>query len=165
MARSSRRTQARPNSVLLECKSSTGNKRKGCVPDIHASSRLRTIVVLIKLCFATGVLSIPAALGTVGYGPGLVLLALWSSLTMCMFSCGQTPPSWWLTRDNRLFLHHVLISNEVQGRPYHCRWRNAYGGTHCARDRQRSLSVDMDVSFRSNNLSSIAQLADNPVYQ
>lgn len=46
-------------------------------------TRLRTIVVLIKLCFATGVLSIPAALGVVGYGPGLVLLALWSAMTMC----------------------------------------------------------------------------------
>ncbi|KAL2436044.1 hypothetical protein ABEF95_003987 [Exophiala dermatitidis] len=52
----------------------------------HAQFRalglIPTIIVLIKLCFATGVLSIPAALGVVGYGPGLVLLALWSALTM-----------------------------------------------------------------------------------
>ncbi|KAK5058751.1 hypothetical protein LTR84_011015 [Exophiala bonariae] len=48
----------------------------------RALGMLRTIVVLIKLCFATGVLSIPAALGVVGYGPGLVLLALWSAMTM-----------------------------------------------------------------------------------
>ncbi|KEF54366.1 uncharacterized protein A1O9_09532 [Exophiala aquamarina CBS 119918] len=48
----------------------------------RALGTLRTTVVLVKLCFATGVLSIPAALGVVGYGPGLVLLALWSGLTM-----------------------------------------------------------------------------------
>jgi hypothetical protein len=42
--------------------------------------------VLVKLCFATGVLSIPSALGVVGYGPGLVLLALWSALTICASS-------------------------------------------------------------------------------
>ncbi|KIW10754.1 hypothetical protein PV08_10053 [Exophiala spinifera] len=47
-----------------------------------ADERIPTIIVLIKLCFATGVLSIPAALGVVGYGPGVVLLALWSALTM-----------------------------------------------------------------------------------
>ena len=46
-------------------------------------ARFRTVVVLVKLCFATGVLSIPAALGVVGYGTGLILLALWSALTMC----------------------------------------------------------------------------------
>lgn len=43
---------------------------------------IKTIVVLVKLCFATGVLSIPAALGVVGFGPGLVLIALWSAMTM-----------------------------------------------------------------------------------
>ncbi|KAJ9628443.1 hypothetical protein H2204_009280 [Knufia peltigerae] len=52
----------------------------------HAKFRalglIPTIIVLIKLCFATGVLSIPAALGVVGYGPGVVLLTLWSALTM-----------------------------------------------------------------------------------
>ncbi|KAL6247140.1 hypothetical protein RBB50_005483 [Rhinocladiella similis] len=52
----------------------------------HAKFRalglIPTIIVLIKLCFATGVLSIPAALGVVGYGPGVILLALWSALTM-----------------------------------------------------------------------------------
>ncbi len=47
---------------------------------------MRTVIVLIKLCFATGVLSIPAALGVVGYGPGLVLLALWSATTTCKYS-------------------------------------------------------------------------------
>jgi amino acid permease len=45
--------------------------------------RARTVILLLKLCFATGVLSIPAALGVVGYGPGLILLALWSATTMC----------------------------------------------------------------------------------
>lgn len=55
------------------------------------STRLRTIVVLIKLCFATGVLSIPAALGVVGYGPGLVLLAVWSAMTTCECSLESNP--------------------------------------------------------------------------
>ncbi|CAK7237206.1 hypothetical protein SBRCBS47491_009898 [Sporothrix bragantina] len=48
----------------------------------RALGLFRTVIVLIKLCFATGVLSIPSALGVVGYGPGLVLLALWSALTI-----------------------------------------------------------------------------------
>lgn len=38
----------------------------------------------MKLCFATGVLAIPSAFSIVGYGPGILLLALWGALTTCM---------------------------------------------------------------------------------
>lgn len=38
----------------------------------------------MKMCFATGVLAIPFALGTVGYAPGVVLLLVWGALTTCM---------------------------------------------------------------------------------
>lgn len=37
----------------------------------------------MKLCFATGVLAIPYAFGVVGYGPGIILLVCWGSMTTC----------------------------------------------------------------------------------
>lgn len=40
----------------------------------------------MKLCFATGVLAIPSALHVVGYGPGVILLVGWGSLTTCKSS-------------------------------------------------------------------------------
>ncbi|KAI5922372.1 transmembrane amino acid transporter protein-domain-containing protein [Camillea tinctor] len=42
---------------------------------------IRTSVILMKLCFATGVLAIPFALDIVGYGPGIVLLICWGCLS------------------------------------------------------------------------------------
>ncbi|RKU44409.1 hypothetical protein DL546_006028 [Coniochaeta pulveracea] len=42
---------------------------------------LRTAIILMKLCFATGVLTIPSALHVVGYGPGLILLVAWGAMT------------------------------------------------------------------------------------
>lgn len=44
---------------------------------------LRTAIILMKLCFATGVLTIPSALHVVGYGPGLILLVAWGAMTTC----------------------------------------------------------------------------------
>jgi hypothetical protein len=40
----------------------------------------------MKLCFATGVLAIPSALNVVGYGPGVILLVCWGSMTTCRLS-------------------------------------------------------------------------------
>ncbi len=57
----------------------------------RALGLFRTVVVLVKLCFATGVLSIPSALSVVGYGPGVVLLALWSAVTICRWSRSAAP--------------------------------------------------------------------------
>lgn len=37
----------------------------------------------MKLCFATGVLTIPSAFSVVGYGPGVILLVCWGALTTC----------------------------------------------------------------------------------
>lgn len=45
--------------------------------------RIRAAVILMKLCFATGVLAIPFALAVVGYGPGIILLVCWGSMTTC----------------------------------------------------------------------------------
>lgn len=46
--------------------------------------RVRTTVILMKLCFATGVLAIPSAFSIIGYGPGVVLLVAWGAMTTCM---------------------------------------------------------------------------------
>ncbi|KAG7048278.1 neutral amino acid transporter [Colletotrichum scovillei] len=40
----------------------------------------RTGIILMKLCFATGVLTIPSAFSSVGYGPGIALLVGWGTL-------------------------------------------------------------------------------------
>ncbi|KIY01106.1 uncharacterized protein Z520_02658 [Fonsecaea multimorphosa CBS 102226] len=69
------------NGEVLEDDGEVFKADAGTTP-FRALGLVRTVVVLIKLCFATGVLSIPAALGVVGYGPGLVLLTLWSALSM-----------------------------------------------------------------------------------
>ncbi|KAL6850718.1 hypothetical protein ACO1O0_007843 [Amphichorda felina] len=49
--------------------------------EYRALGWIRTTVILMKLCFATGVLAIPSAFSIVGYGPGIVLLAAWGALT------------------------------------------------------------------------------------
>ncbi|POR35258.1 hypothetical protein TPAR_04541 [Tolypocladium paradoxum] len=49
--------------------------------EYRALGWVRTTVILMKLCFATGVLAIPSAFSIVGYGPGVVLLAAWGALT------------------------------------------------------------------------------------
>ena len=51
----------------------------------HSSKlfRIKTTVILTKLCFATGVLGIPQALVVVGYGPGIALLIAFGSSTTC----------------------------------------------------------------------------------
>jgi hypothetical protein len=51
--------------------------------------RIPTAIILMKLCFATGVLAIPSAFSTVGYGPGIILLIFWGALTTCMFPSPQ----------------------------------------------------------------------------
>ncbi|KAI1857905.1 hypothetical protein JX265_010935 [Neoarthrinium moseri] len=56
-------------------KSGTGNT------DFRALGWIRTTIILMKLCFATGVLGIPSAFHVVGYGPGIILLACWGSMT------------------------------------------------------------------------------------
>ncbi|KAF4119480.1 Transmembrane amino acid transporter protein [Geosmithia morbida] len=42
---------------------------------------VRTSIILLKLCFATGVLAIPSAFSVIGYGPGIILLACWGAIT------------------------------------------------------------------------------------
>ncbi|KAK6087032.1 neutral amino acid transporter [Seiridium cupressi] len=49
--------------------------------EYRALGWIRTGVILMKLCFATGVLAIPSAFSVVGYGPGVILLACWGALT------------------------------------------------------------------------------------
>ncbi|KAJ5385737.1 transmembrane amino acid transporter protein-domain-containing protein [Penicillium cosmopolitanum] len=41
---------------------------------------IQTTVILVKLCFATGVLAIPYAFQVVGYAPGIILLIFWGAL-------------------------------------------------------------------------------------
>ncbi len=48
--------------------------------------RIKAAIILMKLCFATGVLAIPFALGGVGYGPGSILLVCWGSMTTCGYT-------------------------------------------------------------------------------
>ncbi|KAH8889051.1 hypothetical protein GQ53DRAFT_723842 [Thozetella sp. PMI_491] len=49
--------------------------------EFRALGWIRTTIILMKLCFATGVLAIPSALSVVGYGPGIILLICWGSMT------------------------------------------------------------------------------------
>ncbi|KPM38683.1 hypothetical protein AK830_g7883 [Neonectria ditissima] len=42
---------------------------------------IRAGIILMKLCFATGVLAIPFAFSVVGYGPGIILLICWGAMT------------------------------------------------------------------------------------
>ncbi|OAL20297.1 hypothetical protein AYO22_09009 [Fonsecaea multimorphosa] len=51
------------------------------VAEFRALGWIRTGIILIKLCFATGVLSIPYALNVTGYGPGICILFGFGSLT------------------------------------------------------------------------------------
>lgn len=51
--------------------------------------RVKAAVILLKLCLATGVLSIPSALSIVGYGPEINILVAWGGRTTCMSSAVQ----------------------------------------------------------------------------
>ena len=54
--------------------------------------RMRTAIILMKLCFATGVLAIPSAFEEVGYGPGIILLFVWGAMCTCK-PAAKPPPS------------------------------------------------------------------------
>ncbi|KAG9234309.1 transmembrane amino acid transporter protein-domain-containing protein [Amylocarpus encephaloides] len=56
-------------------KSNTGHA------EYRALGWIKAAIILMKLCFATGVLAIPSALHVVGYGPGVILLVCWGALT------------------------------------------------------------------------------------
>ena len=79
--------------VTSHCPSTSSNLLALC----HASeltpskSRIKAAIILMKLCFATGVLAIPSALHVVGYGPGIILLLCWSAMTTCEFLAFFTP--------------------------------------------------------------------------
>ncbi|CAM1508651.1 Fc.00g054990.m01.CDS01 [Cosmosporella sp. VM-42] len=49
--------------------------------DFRALGWIRAGIILMKLCFATGVLAIPSAFSIVGYGPGIILLICWGAMT------------------------------------------------------------------------------------
>ncbi|KEZ39569.1 hypothetical protein SAPIO_CDS9472 [Scedosporium apiospermum] len=49
--------------------------------EYRALGWIRTAIILMKLCFATGVLAIPSAFSIIGYGPGVILLVCWGALT------------------------------------------------------------------------------------
>ncbi|KAH7137518.1 transmembrane amino acid transporter protein-domain-containing protein [Dactylonectria estremocensis] len=49
--------------------------------DFRTLGWIRAGIILMKLCFATGVLAIPSAFSVVGYGPGIILLICWGSMT------------------------------------------------------------------------------------
>ncbi|KAF4471294.1 neutral amino acid permease [Fusarium albosuccineum] len=49
--------------------------------EFRALGWVKAGIILMKLCFATGVLTIPSAFNVVGYGPGIILLVAWGSLT------------------------------------------------------------------------------------
>ncbi|CVK98833.1 related to neutral amino acid permease [Fusarium mangiferae] len=49
--------------------------------EFRALGWVKTTIILMKLCFATGVLTIPSAFSVVGYGPGIILLVFWGALT------------------------------------------------------------------------------------
>ncbi|KAH6976452.1 transmembrane amino acid transporter protein-domain-containing protein [Ilyonectria sp. MPI-CAGE-AT-0026] len=49
--------------------------------DFRTLGWVRAAIILMKLCFATGVLAIPSAFSVVGYGPGIILLVCWGSMT------------------------------------------------------------------------------------
>ncbi|KAF9881554.1 hypothetical protein CkaCkLH20_00700 [Colletotrichum karsti] len=49
--------------------------------EYRALGWIRTSIILMKLCFATGVLTIPSAFSSVGYGPGIILLVSWGTIT------------------------------------------------------------------------------------
>ncbi|KAJ4293365.1 hypothetical protein N0V90_008647 [Kalmusia sp. IMI 367209] len=49
--------------------------------EYRALGWVRAAIILMKLCFATGVLAIPSALHVVGYAPGVVLIICWGAMT------------------------------------------------------------------------------------
>ncbi|KAJ3531337.1 hypothetical protein NM208_g8922 [Fusarium decemcellulare] len=49
--------------------------------EYRALGWIRTAIILMKLCFATGVLAIPSTFGIIGYGPGIILLVCWGAMT------------------------------------------------------------------------------------
>lgn len=77
--------------ISVEHAISSGDTSTGEIVDsrdeVFDSAELRALgwvkagIILMKLCFATGVLTIPSAFGVVGYGPGIILLVAWGCLT------------------------------------------------------------------------------------
>lgn len=45
----------------------------------------RLIIILLKVQIATGVLSIPSALGTLGAVPGAIVIVGWQAINTCAF--------------------------------------------------------------------------------
>jgi hypothetical protein len=95
--------------------------------DFRTLGWIRTAVILMKLCFATGVLTIPSALHVVGYGPGIILLVAWGAMSTCKSPGGKGAGArshylyvWSLTYTvSRLRIYHVLLPDEIPCCPYH----------------------------------------------
>ncbi|OAG37943.1 hypothetical protein AYO21_07793 [Fonsecaea monophora] len=51
------------------------------VAEFRALGWIRACIILLKLCFATGVLGIPYAMNVTGYGPGICILFGWGTMT------------------------------------------------------------------------------------
>ncbi|KAE9569051.1 N amino acid transport system protein [Colletotrichum fructicola] len=76
-----------PNNAVPGDSSQTGSVDVEDVGEVFQQAQYRalgwkrTVIILMKLCFATGVLTIPSAFSAVGYGPGIILLVSWGTLT------------------------------------------------------------------------------------
>jgi hypothetical protein len=55
------------------------------VVDFRTVTWQRLIIILLKVQIATGVLSIPSALGTVGAVPGAIVIVGWQALNTCEY--------------------------------------------------------------------------------
>ena len=110
--------------------------------------RIRAAIILMKLCFATGVLAIPSALGVVGYGPGVILLVCWGSMTTCMYSLLSKIIFYNSRLSSRLCLHYVHFPDEIPRGSQHIGRCRSYGGPNCTRSCRRLVSVDVDVSLK-----------------
>lgn len=86
--------------------------------------RIPAAVILLTLCFATGVLAIPATFSVLGYVPGLLVLLGFGALTTCIARCRSRNP---FTRGktNVLFktmlisctLYHVRLPDAICRHP------------------------------------------------
>lgn len=117
--------------------------------------RMRTAIILMKLCFATGVLAIPSAFEEVGYGPGIILLFVWGAMCTCKPAAKPTPPPLtplkcitkadWISV--RLCSHNVSVPHETSRSPQHRRRCGSRGRSDCTGGRFRLVLVNLGVSL------------------
>lgn len=118
----------------------------------YGINRIQAGVILMKLCFATGVLTIPSAFAAVGYVPGILLLLGWGAITTCellrfsFYASFNHHVLLAYSDPTRLCIRHVYLPYEAPRCPQHRRCSLFAWWANRSRNCELNIPFNLDVS-------------------